>query len=299
MSKIRKYLCVLLLCVLAFELVACGGGNSGESSEKESGKQESQVVEQNLPEEGSFEEYQANFTAPAEYAAAVVVTINPEARLYLDEDNNILAVEYLNADAKDAYEELALVGTSYTECLEKMVQSAIDKEYLKENKDVTVTVEEVVSEKVSITTLNAAAEETVAQVTSSNDMTANIVVKVDETVEQTVAETKCPDCNGTGNNCAECGGVGIVNCKRCNNGQESCGTCKGTAQITCHGCKGSGDDGHGATCNYCGGSGIMSCDACHGQGTFLCSWCKGELKHICPICEGHGTCSTCGGDGIL
>ena len=55
----------------------------------------------------------AAFTAPKKYASVVQVTINPTVNLYLDEDEKILAVEYVNTDAKECYSkvESKLVGS--------------------------------------------------------------------------------------------------------------------------------------------------------------------------------------------
>lgn len=307
MSKSFLYRIGALFVVVAMLGIAACGGNTPDISPSETAQTEEEIKDAKT----EYELYQKAFVAPQEYAATLVVTINPEVRLYLNEQNEILAVEYLNQDAMEAYGDLKLEGQSCDAVVEQMVQAAIEQNYLKEGKDVTVKVEEVVSDAISPSDINAKLEVTVNKVITSNDMTANVSFLVDEKITQEASSetqpvqeepvaTTCSACNGTGNSCQECSGTGIVNCKRCNNGVESCGTCHGTAVITCHGCHGSKTVGDmGEICNYCGGSGTMSCDACGGQGTFLCSWCKGELRHVCPECWGEGGCDTCGGDGVL
>ncbi|MBQ8303717.1 MAG: hypothetical protein IJX79_02055, partial [Clostridia bacterium] len=75
----KKLVALLLALFLCLSLCACGkSGNEGESSQAGS----------------------AAFVKPENYASVLLVTINPQIRLYLDKDSNVLAVEPVNDDAK-------------------------------------------------------------------------------------------------------------------------------------------------------------------------------------------------------
>lgn len=311
----------LILCMIPVMLLcACGKTGTVVEPEPETIVQEELTAETEPTEVESVEaviesveavetgsEISQSDIIPEQFSYAVTVRINPLVELYFDENDVVVGVSYLNQDAVDAYEKLELIGCDLSTGMEMLVSEAIDREYMKEDGTVAIEISQVGDEETEVDTAILLEASQVANETILTKMGEAADVHVEISVSEAVTEKTgasepviCTDCNGTGNNCPECGGAGIVNCKSCTNGVESCGTCNGTAVITCHGCHGSGTQGDaGEACSYCGGSGRQSCDACGGQGTFLCSWCKGELRHICPICEGNGTCSTCGGDGIL
>lgn len=274
---------------------------------------------------------------PEEYAYSLTVSINPLVELYFDAKDVVVGIAYLNEDAVDAYKDLELVGTTYDAGLELLIDTAVEKGYLKDEGNVEIELAKVgtlekpeIQEKTPLVNASKAVNCAIAAINENSESEAPIAATVEIAVAEAVVEeagipqiTVCDACHGTGNDCKECNGTSIVNCKRCNNGIETCGTCHGTAKINCHGCHGSGkengcrgcggsgtDPGTGATCgtcggsgkstcSYCGGTGSMTCDVCHGNPTFTCSWCKGALRHICPECWGEGVCGTCGGTGML
>lgn len=304
----------LMACILL--IFACAGCGAKKETKSEAPVQEEVVVTPELEEEVVLtqeepeeeiptqapEEEPTYDIIPESYAYTLTVSINPLVRLYMDESNIIVGIEYLNQDAIDAYVELDLVGTSCEEGIALMVETAAEKEYLVQEGTVSLELTEVVNtEVISDSTPLKEAQAAVEEVLESEEfaeLAAVIEAEVSEEVtEQTgiVAIVTCPDCNGTGNDCKECNGTGIVNCKRCSGGYETCGICHGSGRETCHGCKGSGDP----ACNHCGGAGTIQCSGCGGAGGFNCSWCHGELRHVCPDCWGEGVCATCKGAGTL
>ncbi len=100
------------------------------------------------------------FTAPAEYASVVQVTINPTVNLYLDANEVILAVEYVNADAKECYEkiETELVGSNLTAGLNAVIETAEADGFLEKNKTVTIDVVEAKQEDKKLEILNTATD---------------------------------------------------------------------------------------------------------------------------------------------
>lgn len=112
-----KIVTVMLCVAFTCNLAACG---------------DKQSLENNGGEEG--------FVKPVGYASIVEVKINPTVNLYLDADNNVMAIEYVNKDAEETYKasEGALIGKSVTDCITEIVEKAVDSGFLKENKKVTI-----------------------------------------------------------------------------------------------------------------------------------------------------------------
>ena len=50
-----------------------------------------------------------DFTAPESYASVVLVTINPQFKLYLDTEGVVLAVEPINDDAKSINKNITFI----------------------------------------------------------------------------------------------------------------------------------------------------------------------------------------------
>ena len=90
------------------------------------------------------------FVAPENYVSVVQITINPTVNLYLDANEVILAVEYVNEDAKECYGkvEKEIVGKKLDAGVDTVVKTAESDGYFAENKAVTIDiVESKVEEK--------------------------------------------------------------------------------------------------------------------------------------------------------
>ena len=132
-KSIRGLLCLLMLVVL---------GGCGKA------KVESASTEENIPVEETEQTETINNTddteeenteaaeelIPETYAFSCKVTINPEIELYLNQKNEIVGFEYLNEDAKDAYQKLALKGLTVEAGVKEMILAASEKGYLTTNK---------------------------------------------------------------------------------------------------------------------------------------------------------------------
>lgn len=140
----RKFLSsVLALCIL-MTIVFCGCGEKQET--------------------------EAAFVKPEGYASVVQVSINPTVNLYLDADKIILAVEYVNADAKECYAESEeeLVGSSIDSGIDIVIKAAAEAEYFADNKTVTIDVLETKEETEKATLLTAVVEKTKTVITDNN-----------------------------------------------------------------------------------------------------------------------------------
>ena len=141
----KKYLLTFSVIALVIALVLCGCGAKNEDPQLEGGNsQESQTEGSTTQTEETQTEPENRFTAPENYVSVVQVTINPTVNLYLDADEVILAVEYVNADAQACYEtiESTLVGAKLEAGVNTVIETAEKAGYLQENNKVTIDVVE-------------------------------------------------------------------------------------------------------------------------------------------------------------
>lgn len=249
-------------------------------------------------------------TEKSQYTS-LLVTINPKVCLYLNQDNTVVAVEYLNRDAKDAYGSEKLVGLDAKEAVKSIVDTAVTKEYLTEsNNMVSISVENpaIGSESDETDEVLKAVEESAAEAlqqlsygTSVNgtnvpavsaDGTGNEVQvqgKQEESVEESkaVSTSPCSTCGGTGK-CDECKGDGY----RGTGYSVPCPRCKGSLTETCIYCDEAGNSKkHEGTCDF---------PNCMGSHVYACTICGGGTRPVtCESCGGSGKCKTCGGSGTM
>lgn len=212
------------------------------------------------------------------YVAVIHVKINPEFNLYLNAEESIVYVEYLNADAADLFETVDLTGQKLADGMETIVDVAEEKGYLTGKNEVMTDV---------------------VWVQEATD--GGKLEKVLQTISDSTGKKTCSACGGTGI-CAECGG-GTLPCKRCHGSLvETCSNCDTSGMQTCPGCKGSGVDAtDGSACRHCGGAGKIVCELCGGSHGKPCSIChgKGVITDDCILCHGAKKCTVCGGSGEM
>lgn len=90
-------------------LLLSGCGNKAQESE---GSQVQTDIAVTAIEQTAAAEEQAETVDPEtlDYAYRLHITINPEFRLYLDEQSKVVAVTCLNQDAEDLFSETDLTG---------------------------------------------------------------------------------------------------------------------------------------------------------------------------------------------
>ena len=72
----------------------------------------------------------------------LVLTINPEIKLYFDEDQKVVAYDYLNDDAQTAWDGLTIVGSDVKDVVLTLITTAEEKGYLSEdNSDISITLD--------------------------------------------------------------------------------------------------------------------------------------------------------------
>lgn len=272
----------------------------------------------------------------SQYTSIIYVTINPKLALYLDENDVIIAVDCLNQDAYQITDEEKLIGEPVDRCIERIIEKAIEKEFLLEGKEVQIEMAQK-DKQIDNSKILQQIEKAIDNTTEKRNM--NVVVKTQniELAEQPKGFYTCPECRGTGaciwcentEVCKACNGKTEIICDTCENGSVACHKCNGeskneftnqTRTIEVEYCKQCGarrDGSEGvitSTCEICNGTGYHSCHACRGAKGFKCWTCNGGYETCCsdpacPRCHGSGSavcgqcdngwrsCNECGGTG--
>ena len=315
-------------------LLLSGCGNKAQEAE---GPQVQTDIAVTATEQTAAAEEQAETTDPEtlDYAYRLHIMINPEFRLYLDEQSMVVAVTCLNQDAEDLFSETFLTGMDLEKAMPVIIQQAVAKEYLADGKNITIdlekstesgqadTVEQVIAAAVTaelkeqgvdavlelqdagtpvaIEGADTGAGDIVPDKTDNTDKAGNVT----ESGENNAAPENGTTGNGSATNvsqktkCSACDGTGI--CQECKGGTAPCKRCGGSLWETCGTCGGSGRQ----TCPGCGGSGVdatsgTSCRHCGGSGGNTCQQCGGSGGKSCSICHGKGVisddCILCHGD---
>lgn len=140
--KRKRY--VLIICIImSFLLCACGkvqDVKESQSSESTVGNQEGSTE---IEEQTSIDD-----VIPEDFAASVIVTINPQVKLYLDKDNVVIGVEYLNEDAKVAFANVNFSDVTIETCMDEMISAAVENEFLTDGKDVSIEISEIKDESI-------------------------------------------------------------------------------------------------------------------------------------------------------
>ena len=169
----KKILSVLLAALLIFSMVGCASTPDPTSDPTAT------------PTEG--------FTAPEDYVAVMVVTINPQFRLYLDAYGVVLAAEPLNDDAKAMEDKLEVVNKSVETAVKELVTKAKDEGYVKENATVSLTLTETTVENVNTQALLDTASNAVMEVSTILEVTLDVQTEdISASEETTEPPTKEP-----------------------------------------------------------------------------------------------------------
>ena len=262
MKKKKTFLAMGLLLLLLLCLSAC-------SKEKETVSDNSEAVVESetmepVSETTETQVAMAEDVIPTDYAATIIVTINPQVKLYVDADNTIVGIEYLNEDAKTTYAGIDFSGIIMEEGMKQLIDAAVEKEFLTDGKEVSIDVSEVRGESYDYEAACSKAEAAVTEAAKNCQIEAVVSAQVSapeavKTTEQRTAEPQdtsnietqvsanpCSNCGGTGK-CDECLGDGY----RGAGFTVSCPRCHGSLTETCIYCDAAGNSNkHEGTCDF-------------------------------------------------
>lgn len=156
----KRILSLLLVFSLIFALCACGS------------RQADDVVANNGTTSQTEE-----FKKPQTYASVLLVTINPQFKLYLDANGGVLAVEPVNDDAKSVADKVNIKSAKIDVVMESIVSAAKDGGFVEKTATVKLDVLEIKDESFN-------AQKTLSEATVAVDNGFNkINVEVEVTVE--------------------------------------------------------------------------------------------------------------------
>lgn len=141
----RMIACLLAAVLLVSLLSACGKNSTN-------------------PQEGTTtttENKENVFEKPADYVSVVLVTINPQFKLYLDAASVVLAVEPVNDDAKQVAAKMTQKTGSVKNVVDSLISVANEDGFVKQEVTVNIEVEEVRSEAVDTAVVLEAVKNTV------------------------------------------------------------------------------------------------------------------------------------------
>lgn len=170
----KKYPLILLIVALILALALCACGSKKEDPQLEGTKptdsQTQGTTGGDSQTDPSQTEPTVGFVPPENYVSVVQVTINPTVNLYLDAEEVILAVEYVNEDAQTCYEkiETTLVGAKVKDGVNAVIETAKTDGYLQENKKVTIDVVETKQEADKLTLLTDVKESAKTYIAEKN-----------------------------------------------------------------------------------------------------------------------------------
>ena len=164
----KKLLAFLLAISLCLTFAACGGDDTPKDSS-------------------------SKFVKPENYATVLVVTINPQFRLYLDKDGAVLATEPVNDDAKAIISEIKTKDTSLEGVIKEILITANEKGYVKADATVDFKITETVDTAVDTTTLLTKAKDALEKTAKEEKIAVTVEIKTEEKTESDDVVSPTPE----------------------------------------------------------------------------------------------------------
>lgn len=160
----KKIFALLMAVLLLFTLAAC------KSNEKPSTDNSTSTTDT------------VAFTAPENYATVLLVTINPEFKLYLDEKGSVLEVEPVNSDAKSIANDIENIKGDLETVIHDIVSAADKGGFVKENATVNFQVTMVKDDTINTDDILNTVKETANKAFADSEKTIEVNVSVAEDV---------------------------------------------------------------------------------------------------------------------
>lgn len=160
----KVWACLLTVVLLLAMLTACGNG----------------ATKPDVAPQTTTTATQAAFEKPAGYVSVVMVTINPQFKLYLDANGDVLAVEPVNADAKQVAEKMTVKTGTIATVVNSLITVANNDGFVKQDITVNIEITEVRSEAVNTATVLKTLKSTVEAEMQELDVQADVKTSVVE-----------------------------------------------------------------------------------------------------------------------
>lgn len=300
---------LLMICMLIF-MSGCGAeeitGSIAEENRNTSETMQTKEASTDTVMNESSSDVSEDTEEMLDYVSIVRITINPQLELYLDGEDRVVGVSYLNQDAEDAFSRLSMTDLSLEDAVRQIVTVSVEEGYLTEGKTITVDFSEQ-DEKANLPDRMEMVQTAVREELSEKQLTVTLEIEAEGEVqdsfvlepdEKKPSEETAPSSGQNGNDKTS-ETTGTQNDKQTDKqtGQQT-GKQNGTQEAG-NSASAAGSEAAkpaGEPCSDCGGSGI--CPEC-GGGTLPCKMCGGSLWESCGVCGGNGrqSCPGCHGSG--
>lgn len=175
----KKILAILLVLIMLLAVTACKKEVNDSDAPSSSVPASSEPVSS---------EPEAEFTKPEGYVTVLLVTINPQFKLYLDAESKVLAAEPVNDDAKSFAKDISLEDASLETVIKEIITVSNEKGFVKEDATVKFEIVEKTADKTNETEILEAAKTTAEQTAEEEEIT----VKVEYTAQEPATPTYTP-----------------------------------------------------------------------------------------------------------
>ncbi len=151
----KKYLALLMAVFITFSLAAC------KNNQKQLSNDSTPAIVEN--------DY---FKTPNNYAVVLQVSINPQIKLYIGNDNIVMALQAVNQDSKQIVDELTFKDSDYQTVIKLFITLANSNGFIKE--DAKINFEIVEAKDTSIDTNVILSNASIAATKAANEL--NIVI---------------------------------------------------------------------------------------------------------------------------
>ncbi len=133
------------------------------------------------------------FVKPKNYASVILLTINPQFRLYLNKAGEVLAVESVNSDAESLMPDLSLKQGKLDQVVDQLLTASKDGGFVKENAAVSFEVVELQDKTVDTTKLLTTVKTSAGVTLQKLEITATVDTSVaDDLIETNVSSVFDP-----------------------------------------------------------------------------------------------------------
>ena len=159
----------MLVVIFIFTLSACNSKDTSPNIDTSPPTQSEEIIK------------------PENYSTVLLIRINPHFKLYLDENNNVLALEPINEDAKSFSDSIDFENKSIETVIGNIVEQANEKGFIKENAIIDFEIAEK-QEKISnndiLTNAISAAQ------SKAKELNIEIKTQIKENIEENSSETE-------------------------------------------------------------------------------------------------------------
>ena len=164
----KKIISLMLVIVFMCTLVACGSKNTSSN------------IDTSTPTQNE------TFIKPENYTSVLLVSINPQFKLYLDENNNVLSIEPVNEDAKSFFNSIDFENKSIETVIGNIVEQANNNGFIKENVSVNF---EITEQKDGISGNNILSKVVLAANQKATELNIEIKTQIKENNKSQTTET--------------------------------------------------------------------------------------------------------------